>query len=990
MSTGKAPALYHVRARSLTSKLLDLDSSPACPSPPPFRSRSHASVPFLWEDAPGKPKLRAPRPTALLLPSASPAPVLADGGATAARVAGGHEDGAPAHARPVLLKLKLPPRLQAAEHPLSSPKTVLQGPYFGGGGNKPPRPLRRIARTASCQMNLRAGGGLFVWRKGAATATASAGSKEGGHCQLYAVAPDASCCSPAASSASSSSSSSMSYFFDDHSRRQADGREDSEDGEAGADGGKGSVRITRFRRNRSLPTMSRSHLWKKDARNFTVTSPEATRTNPELGGGVRPLAPHILSSAVVEMILCRAATGVLGAMIYVSICMFMEYMLFKNARDNIMFLEAELEAMQAFVLKMSKVEELHERDKYWMKKMQKLSHDIDYSISVFMLLGFRYDKNVKPKGFESLIIGTGNLLIFIRLRSMILREVNNLVDRVIELGQRHGRYKVDYNISKATIRYLQSSFTERAGRLLVKLLTLLLEEYKLFKSACDKIVFLKPEVETMNAFLLKMSQVQEPDEQDKYWMKEMQKLSHDIQDSVNDFMLCVYDNPTKPKGFKGFIIRATNLLKYIKTRRGILKKVNNLQALVIKVWQRHARYKVDYKIAKASNSRLMEHDVLEHILDGTKEPTNLPFELLKSITRNFSENREIGRGGFGIVYKGVLPNEIVAVKRIFSHHTIDEKIFYREVNSLLNVNHENVVRFLGYCASTEHSAMKIEGSREYIYAEIRERLLCFEHIGNGSLHEYITDELRGLDWNRRYQIIKQICDGLLYLHKEKHIFHMDLKPDNILLDNHMVAKIADFGLSRLDEKSQTMDANRCVTLGYCCPEYLLGGKMSVRSDIYSLGVIIIELVTGCKDIPENSNIRPHWDDDMLGIEPLKLHFHFEPNKQISCLLQLANDTTTSIAFSIQSVSPMPYCIQPNKGIVPPLSSCAVDITLQSQSKPLKDMQHLGEFVVRSTKVADGVTTEEITSDMFSKVSGEVVDEVNVDVVFDMPLLLEEA
>ncbi|XP_044354297.1 cysteine-rich receptor-like protein kinase 24 [Triticum aestivum] len=315
--------------------------------------------------------------------------------------------------------------------------------------------------------------------------------------------------------------------------------------------------------------------------------------------------------------------------------------------------------------------------------------------------------------------------------------------------------------------------------------------------------------------------------------------------------------------------------------------------------------------------------------------------------------------------------------------------------------------------------MKIEGSREYIYAEIRERLLCFEHIGNGNLHEYITD-------------------------------------------NHMVAKIADFGSSRLDEKSQTMDANRCVTLGYCCPEYLLGGKMSVRSDIYSLGVIIIELVTGCKEIPANSNvlrrwrhrwkkslketpwayqqlqitkcigiglhcqesdpykrpfiwdvihdinktdgtleqtsnadesdaeqIRPHWDDDMLGIEPLKLHFHFEPNKQISCLLQLANDTTASIAFSIQPVSPMPYCIQPNKGIVPPLSSCAVDITLQLQSKPPKDMQHLGEFVVRSTKVADGITTKEITSDMFSKVSSEVVDEVNVDVVFDMPLLLEE-
>jgi len=268
MSTGKAPTLCHIRAPSLTSKVLDLDSSPACPPPPPFRSHSHVSVPFLWEDAPGKPKLRAARPSPLLFPSASPAPVLADAGATA-RVAGGHG----AHARPVLPKLKLPPRLQAAERPLSSPKTVLQGPYLGGGGNKPPRPLRRIARTASCQMNLRTGGGLFVWRKGAATATASAGCKEGGHCQLYAVAPDASCCSPAASSASSSSSSSMSYFFDDHSRRQADGREDSEDGEVGDDGAKGSVRITRFRRNRSLPTMSRSHLWANIRKGVKQISP---------------------------------------------------------------------------------------------------------------------------------------------------------------------------------------------------------------------------------------------------------------------------------------------------------------------------------------------------------------------------------------------------------------------------------------------------------------------------------------------------------------------------------------------------------------------------------------------------------------------------------------------------------------------------------------------------------------------------------------------
>ena len=89
----------------------------------------------------------------------------------------------------------------------------------------------------------------------------------------------------------------------------------------------------------------------------------------------------------------------------------------------------------------------------------------------------------------------------------------------------------------------------------------------------------------------------------------------------------------------------------------------------------------------------------------------------------------------------MLRNGIVAVKRIFSHHTINETLFYHEVNSLLNVNHENVVRFLGYCACTEEKAMRIEGVREYIYAEIRERLLCFEYIGNGSLREYVTGKI---------------------------------------------------------------------------------------------------------------------------------------------------------------------------------------------------------------------------------------------------------
>ncbi|KAI4986230.1 hypothetical protein ZWY2020_018860 [Hordeum vulgare] len=219
----------------------------------------------------------------------------------------------------------------------------------------------------------------------------------------------------------------------------------------------------------------------------------------------------------------------------------------------------------------------------------------------------------------------------------------------------------------------------------------------------------------------------------------------------------------------------------------------------------------------------MEYDILERILDGKEKLTNLPFALLKKITNDFSEEREIGHGGFRTVYKGVLQNGNVDVKRIMNNYTIDEKLFYREVN------HKNVVRFLGFCANTEQVAIKIEGKREYIYAEVRERLLCFEYISNGNIQNYITDELRGLEWNVRSQIIKDICEGLHHLHMENHIIHMDLKPANILLDHHMVPKVTDFGLSRIDEKNPDNSF---------LPIY---GRMS-KSDIYSLGVIIVELV----------------------------------------------------------------------------------------------------------------------------------------------------
>uniref|UniRef100_A0ACD5ZX01 Uncharacterized protein n=1 Tax=Avena sativa TaxID=4498 RepID=A0ACD5ZX01_AVESA len=210
----------------------------------------------------------------------------------------------------------------------------------------------------------------------------------------------------------------------------------------------------------------------------------------------------------------------------------------------------------------------------------------------------------------------------------------------------------------------------------------------------------------------------------------------------------------------------------------------------------------DHSLPYASSDRLdikcMTPSVLELImLEGSSEPTNLPFTLLQDITNNFSNERTIGYGGFGIVFKGVLQNGCVAVKKLFNSHTIEDGPFHREANFLMNVKHPNIVRFLGFCAHTEYKAIKSEGSGrydKYIYVEMRERLLCFEYISKGSLDNHITDELRGLEWHARYQIIGGICEGLLYLHKEKDIVHMDLKPANILLNDLMVLKITDFGI----------------------------------------------------------------------------------------------------------------------------------------------------------------------------------------------------
>ncbi|KAK3119456.1 hypothetical protein QOZ80_9AG0670800 [Eleusine coracana subsp. coracana] len=143
-------------------------------------------------------------------------------------------------------------------------------------------------------------------------------------------------------------------------------------------------------------------------------------------------------------------------------------------------------------------------------------------------------------------------------------------------------------------------------------------------------------------------------------------------------------------------------------------------------------------------------------------------------------------------------------------------------------------------------------------AEERQRFLCFEFLPKGGLDKYISDAARGLEWMTRYQIIKGICEGLHYLHKQN-IVHLDLKPGNILLDQYMVPKIADFGLSKcfVEYQTRAMTSNIIGTQGYMAPESF-GGIITFKSDIYSLGVIIIEILTGQKGYPQIENVLGSW------------------------------------------------------------------------------------------------------------------------------------
>ncbi|CAM0885388.1 unnamed protein product [Alopecurus aequalis] len=228
---------------------------------------------------------------------------------------------------------------------------------------------------------------------------------------------------------------------------------------------------------------------------------------------------------------------------------------------------------------------------------------------------------------------------------------------------------------------------------------------------------------------------------------------------------------------------------------------------------------------------------------------SLLFDLstLRKATGNFAEENKLGHGGFGAVYKGLLPDEReIAVKRLDRDSDQGIQELRNELVLVAKLRHNNLAKLLGVCLKGE------------------EKLLVYEYMPNRSLDTFLFEARRRelLDWGTRHAIIHGTARGLLYLHEDSHIkiIHRDLKPSNILLDANMTPKISDFGLARLfsGDKTTSMTSQVVGTIGYMAPEYAVLGELSVKLDVYSFGVLVLEIVSGRKS---TDLMRDHEGED---------------------------------------------------------------------------------------------------------------------------------
>ncbi|XP_059453435.1 G-type lectin S-receptor-like serine/threonine-protein kinase LECRK2 [Corylus avellana] len=242
--------------------------------------------------------------------------------------------------------------------------------------------------------------------------------------------------------------------------------------------------------------------------------------------------------------------------------------------------------------------------------------------------------------------------------------------------------------------------------------------------------------------------------------------------------------------------------------------------------------------------------ITNHGNDGLIEDVGLrsyTYDELEKATNGFTD--EVGKGAFGTVFKGVLSNcgGVVAIKRLEKVVAEGEREFRNEMKSIGRTHHKNLVKLFGYCHDGTH------------------RLLVYEYMSNGSLADFLFKSERKPSWEEKSGIALNIARGILYLHEEceTQIIHCDIKPENILMDEHKCTKIADFGLAKLLMPNQTRTYTGIRgTRGYVAPEWHRNLPITVKADVYSFGVMLMEIICGRRNVdmdsPEDEVILADW------------------------------------------------------------------------------------------------------------------------------------
>lgn len=267
------------------------------------------------------------------------------------------------------------------------------------------------------------------------------------------------------------------------------------------------------------------------------------------------------------------------------------------------------------------------------------------------------------------------------------------------------------------------------------------------------------------------------------------------------------------------------------------------------------RFRKTRRLRKEEEEKLEYDESIDGEFEKGRGPRRFRYNQLVAATKNFALERKLGEGGFGAVYQGFLKDQNlnIAIKRVAKGSTQGKKEYISEVKIISRLRHRNLVQLVGWCH--EHG----------------EFLLVYEFMPNRSLDTHLYDNSNILAWPLRFKITISVASALLYLHEEweQCVVHRDVKPSNVMLDSSFNAKLGDFGLARLvdhDRGSQTTVL--AGTMGYLAPECVTAGKASKESDVYSFGILALEVACGRRPVvpkEDNEKIKlVQWVWDLYG------------------------------------------------------------------------------------------------------------------------------